>query len=72
MTMRPATRHILLAEDSAAEELPVREALREHHANLHARPPLDLLLLDMHLPRKDGDVIPGVLDGHNPIPRGAA
>jgi len=73
------TNHILLAEDNAADELLVREALREHGVacDLHvvrdgaqaisfilhldtngsAEPRLDLLLLDMHLPRHDGDEI---------------
>jgi CheY-like chemotaxis protein len=76
MTPHAATRHILLAEDNAADELLVREALREHDVtcNLHVvtdgaqaisfirnldssgvtEPRLDLLLLDMHLPRHDG------------------
>jgi CheY-like chemotaxis protein len=76
MTPQAATRYILLAEDNAADEVLVREALREHHVacNLHvvkdgaeaisfilsldtnqaAESHLDLLLLDMHLPRHDG------------------
>jgi CheY-like chemotaxis protein len=70
------TSHILLAEDNAADELLVREALREHNVacalhvvndgaqaisfirnldrNSGIEPRLDLLLLDMHLPRHDG------------------
>ena len=76
MTSPAVIRHILLAEDNAADEVLVREALREHNVacNLHvvkdgaqaisfildldrngeAEPCLDLLLLDMHLPRHDG------------------
>jgi len=77
------TSHILLAEDNAADEALVREALHEHgiacalhvvkdgaqaiaflqnldNQNLDndgTRPGLDLLLLDMHLPRHDGTEI---------------
>ena len=76
MPSQTATRHILLAEDNAADEALVREALREHNVacRLHVvkdgaqaisfilnmdregvdEPHLDLLLLDMHLPRRDG------------------
>lgn len=76
MIFPATTRHILLAEDNAADEVLVREALREHGVacDLHVvkdgaqaisfildldsrgrtADPLDLLLLDMHLPRHDG------------------
>jgi len=83
MTQQAATSHILLAEDNAADEALVREALHEHGVacTLHVvkdgekaiafirdidtrpghndktRPHLDLLLLDMHLPRYDGPEI---------------
>ncbi len=76
MPPQPTTCHILLAEDNAADEVLVREALREHDVacDLHVvkdgaqaisfilnldsnsanEPRIDLLLLDMHLPRHDG------------------
>jgi CheY-like chemotaxis protein len=76
MTSQATISHILLAEDNAADEVLVREALREHdvacdlhvvkdgaqaisfilHRDTHGEtePRLDLLLLDMHLPRHDG------------------
>jgi DNA-binding response OmpR family regulator len=76
MPPQAANRHILLAEDNPADEVLVREALREHGVtcDLHVvkdgdqaisfilnldskgadEPRLDLLLLDMHLPRRDG------------------
>ncbi len=67
---------ILIAEDSTADLVLVREALREHHVDcsLHVSndgakaiaflsaldadpqaPRLDLVLLDMHLPKRDGE-----------------
>lgn len=78
MTPLQPNSYILLAEDNAADEVLVREALQEHGVacNLHVvkdgaqaiafirnldndrtRPQLDLLLLDMHLPRYDGTEI---------------
>jgi CheY-like chemotaxis protein len=78
MTLQESRCEILLAEDSPADVVLVREALKEHGVactlhivsdgeeaiafieNLDSIPNdlrLDLLLLDMHLPKQDGDVI---------------